>query len=133
MSYMISTRGRYALRAMIDLAEQETDRAVPLRDIAERQGISLKYLEAIMPGLKDSGLVIGTAGKGGGYKLAKPASEYSIAEILEATEDQLAPVACLGDDFKCERADVCKTLPMWRKLNSMILDYLESVKLTDLM
>ena len=70
MSYMISTRGRYALRTMIDLAEQETDHAVPLRDIAERQGISLKYLEAIMPGLKDSGLVIGTAGKGGGYKLA---------------------------------------------------------------
>ena len=133
MSYMISTKGRYALRAMVDLAEQGNDHTVPLRDIAERQDISLKYLEAIMPGLKDSGLVIGTAGKGGGYKLAKPASEYSISEILSASEDQIAPVACLGIDFKCERSDVCKTLPMWRKLNSMILKYLESVKLTDLM
>jgi len=133
MSYLVSTKGRYALRIMIDMAEQEHDVAVPLKDIANRQALSLKYLESIMPNLKEHGLVTAVAGKGGGYKLTKPASEYTVGEILRVSEDQIAPVACLNDGFVCTRADTCKTLPMWRKLDSVISDYLDTVKLTDLL
>ncbi|MBQ7621561.1 MAG: Rrf2 family transcriptional regulator [Candidatus Methanomethylophilaceae archaeon] len=133
MSYLVSTKGRYALRIMIDMAEQEPDVAVPLKDIANRQALSLKYLESIMPNLKEHGLVTAVAGKGGGYKLTKPASEYTVGEILRVSEDQIAPVACLNDGFVCTRADTCKTLPMWRKLDSVISDYLDTVKLTDLL
>ena len=133
MSYLVSTKGRYALRIMIDMAEQEPDVAVPLKDIANRQVLSLKYLESIMPNLKEHGLVTAVAGKGGGYKLTKPASEYTVGEILRVSEDQIAPVACLNDGFVCTRADTCKTLPMWRKLDSVISDYLDTVKLTDLL
>ena len=133
MSYLVSTKGRYALRVMIDMAEQEPDVAVPLKDIANRQVLSLKYLESIMPNLKEHGLVTAVAGKGGGYKLTKPASEYTVGEILRVSEDQIAPVACLNDGFVCTRADTCKTLPMWRKLDSVISDYLDTVKLTDLL
>lgn len=133
MSYLVSTKGRYALRIMIDMAEQEHDVAVPLKDIANRQALSLKYLESIMPNLKEHGLVTAVAGKGGGYKPTKPASEYTVGEILRVSEDQIAPVACLNDGFVCTRADTCKTLPMWRKLDSVISDYLDTVKLTDLL
>ena len=133
MSYLVSTKGRYALRIMIDMAEQEPNVAVPLKDIANRQALSLKYLESIMPNLKEHGLVTAVAGKGGGYKLTKPASEYTVGEILRVSEDQIAPVACLNDGFVCTRADTCKTLPMWRKLDSVISDYLDTVKLTDLL
>jgi len=133
MSYLVSTKGRYALRIMLDMAEQEPDVAVPLKDIANRQVLSLKYLESIMPNLKEHGLVTAVAGKGGGYKLTKPASEYTVGEILRVSEDQIAPVACLNDGFVCTRADTCKTLPMWRKLDSVISDYLDTVKLTDLL
>ena len=133
MSYLVSTKGRYALRVMIDMAEQEPDVAVPLKDIANRQVLSLKYLESIMPNLKEHGLVTAVAGKGGGYKLTKPASEYTVGEILRVSEDQIAPVACLNEGFVCTRADTCKTLPMWRKLDSVISDYLDTVKLTDLL
>jgi len=121
------------LRIMIDMAEQEHDVAVPLKDIANRQALSLKYLESIMPNLKEHGLVTAVAGKGGGYKLTKPASEYTVGEILRVSEDQIAPVACLNEGFVCTRADTCKTLPMWRKLDSVISDYLDTVKLTDLL
>lgn len=133
MSYLVSTKGRYALRVMLDLADRNDGEAVPLKEIAERQELSLKYLESIMPALKESGLVISTAGKGGGYRLAKPASEYTVGEILKVSEDQIAPVACLNEGFVCTRADTCKTLPMWRKLDSVISDYLDTVKLTDLL
>ena len=133
MSYLVSTKGRYALRVMLDLADRNEGEAVPLKEIAERQELSLKYLESIMPALKESGLVISTAGKGGGYRLAKPASEYTVGEILKVSEDQIAPVACLNEGFVCTRADTCKTLPMWRKLDSVISDYLDTVKLTDLL
>ena len=133
MSYLVSTKGRYALRVMLDLANRNDGEAVPLKEIAERQELSLKYLESIMPALKESGLVISTAGKGGGYRLAKPASEYTVGEILKVSEDQIAPVACLNEGFVCTRADTCKTLPMWRKLDSVISDYLDTVKLTDLL
>ncbi|MBE6526477.1 MAG: Rrf2 family transcriptional regulator [Thermoplasmata archaeon] len=133
MSYLVSTKGRYALRVMLDLADRKGGESVPLKEIAERQELSLKYLESIMPALKESGLVISTAGKGGGYRLAKPASEYTVGEILKVSEDQIAPVACLNEGFVCTRADTCKTLPMWRKLEGVISDFLYTVKLTDLL
>lgn len=131
MSYLVSTKGRYALRVMIDLSESG-DRLVPLKEIAERQSISLKYLETIMPSLREAGFVIGTHGKGGGYKLARPADSYTVGEILRVTEGPIAPVACLNGEFVCDRAATCPTLPVWRKLDSIINDYLDTVKLTDL-
>jgi len=133
MSNLVSTKGRYALRIMLDMAEQGEDAIVPLKDIASRQDLSLKYLESIMPKLKESGLVTGVAGKGGGYKLSKPADQYSVGEILKVSEDQFAPVACLNDGFICAKADTCKTLPMWKKLDGIISDYLDTVMLTDLL
>ncbi|MBE6518797.1 MAG: RrF2 family transcriptional regulator [Thermoplasmata archaeon] len=133
MSYLVSTKGRYALRVMLDMAEQGEGATVPLKDIAERQELSLKYLESIMPNLKESGLVTGVAGKGGGYKLSKPADQYTVGEILRVSEDQMAPVACLTGGFVCPKADTCKTLPMWKKLDDIMSDYLDTVKLTDLM
>ncbi|MBR4686607.1 MAG: RrF2 family transcriptional regulator [Candidatus Methanomethylophilaceae archaeon] len=133
MSYLVSTKGRYALRVMLDMAEQGEGATVPLKDIAERQELSLKYLESIMPNLKESGLVTGVAGKGGGYKLSKPADQYTVGEILRVSEDQMAPVACVTGGFVCPKADTCKTLPMWKKLDDIMSDYLDTVKLTDLM
>ena len=133
MSYLVSTKGRYALRVMLDMAEQGEGATVPLKDIAERHELSLKYLESIMPNLKESGLVTGVAGKGGGYKLSKPADQYTVGEILRVSEDQMAPVACLTGGFVCPKADTCKTLPMWKKLDDIMSDYLDTVKLTDLM
>ena len=133
MSLLVSTKGRYALRIMLDMAEQGEDAIVPLKDIASRQDLSLKYLESIMPKLKESGLVTGVAGKGGGYKLSKPADQYSVGEILKVSEDQFAPVACLNDGFICAKADTCKTLPMWKKLDGIISNYLDTVMLTDLL
>ena len=121
------------MRIMLDMAEQGEDAIVPLKDIASRQDLSLKYLESIMPKLKESGLVTGVAGKGGGYKLSKPADQYSVGEILKVSEDQFAPVACLNDGFICAKADTCKTLPMWKKLDGIISDYLDTVMLTDLL
>jgi Rrf2 family protein len=133
MGYLISTKGRYALRVMLDMAEQGDDVTVPLKDIASRQDLSLKYLESIMPNLKESGLVHSVAGKGGGYKLSRPADQITVGEILRVSEDQLAPVACLNGGFVCDKAPTCKTLPMWKKLDGIITDYLETVKLTDLL
>lgn len=102
MGYLVSTKGRYALRTMLDLAEHP-EGTVPLKDIAERQGISLKYLETIMPCLKDAGLVVGTHGKGGGYRLTRPADQYTVGEILRVSEGTIAPIACLGGDLVCSR------------------------------
>ena len=133
MSYLISTKGRYALRVMIDMAEQGGDAIVPLKDIANRQELSLKYLEAIMPRLKEAGLVLSVAGKGGGYKLSRPVDQYTVGEILKVSEEQLAPVACLNEGFICAKSETCKTLPIWRKLDGIISDYLETVMLTDLL
>ena len=132
MGYLISTRGRYALRVMIDLANHP-EGYLPLKEISERQDISLKYLESIMPGLKEAGFVSGTHGKGGGYKLARPVGSYTVGEILRVAEGTIAPVACLEDDYRCERADTCPTLSTWKKLDAIINDYLDTVKLVDLM
>ncbi len=131
---MISTRGRYALRVMIDLAEQHKDRYIPMKDVAKRQGISLKYIEKIMPILAKNQMIDGVHGKGGGYRLNRAPKDIKVGEILRLTEGSLAPVACLdcGGDT-CDRVEDCRTLPMWIKLDTMINDYLDSVSIADLM
>ena len=131
---MISTRGRYALRVMIDLAENGQSGYIAMKDIAGRQGISLKYLEKILPSLVVEKLVEGMHGKGGGYRLTRKPDEYTVGGILRLTEGDLAPVACLECNAeKCDRAAVCRTLPVWTELNKRINDYLDSVSLADLM
>lgn len=131
---MISTRGRYALRVMIELAEHSESKYIPMKVIAERQCLSLKYLEKILPVLTKNGFIEGIHGKGGGYKLTRKPEEYRIGDILRLTEGSLAPVACLECNAEeCQRKDQCRTLPMWSKLNDLINDYLDSVTLSDLM
>lgn len=131
---MISTRGRYALRVMIDLAETGGDNFVAMKKIAERQGISLKYLERIIPVLVKNGLIEGVQGKGGGYRLCRSPEEYSVGEILRLTEGDLAPVSCLECNAEsCERAAECKTLPMWRDFYKMVNSYFDGISLADLM
>lgn len=129
----ISTKGRYALRVMAALAADESGGYVPLRDIAQKQEISEKYLEAIIKSLVRNKFVVGVRGKGGGYRLVCPPSRITVLDILEATEGSLAPVACLeAGCAKCPRADACVTLPMWQGLNSVIRRYLESITLEQL-
>ena len=131
---MISTRGRYALRVIVDLAENSADCYVPMREVAERQGLSLKYLERILPLLVSEHLVEGVHGKGGGYRLSKAPSDISVGEILRITEGDIAPVACLENNaVKCEHIDDCRTLPVWKGLNDRINEYLDSVSIADLM
>lgn len=130
---MISTKGRYALRVMIDLAQNENENYVSLKDVAQRQNISMKYLEMIVSNLNKGHLVKSLRGKSGGYKLTKTPSEYTIGEILKVTEGSLAPVMCLEENADiCERAGDCITLPLWQKLDGVINDYLDSVTLEDL-
>lgn len=130
---LVSTKGRYALRVMIDLAQRAPGAYVPLRDIAGRQEISEKYLESIVKLLTRGGLVEGLRGKGGGYRLVRRPEQYTVGEILRLTEDTLAPVACLsGEENACVRAGACKTLPMWEKLREIVTDYLDSVTLDTL-
>lgn len=131
---MISTRGRYALRVMVDLAERDADKFVPLNEIAECQGISVKYLELILKTLVQKGLLKGHRGKGGGYRLTRPPEEYSVGEILALTEGPMATVACLQPGAEpCPRSANCRTLPMWRKLDGILHDFLYGVTLKDLM
>ena len=130
---MISTKGRYALRVMIDLAQHDKGQPVPLKDIAERQGISKKYLEIIVKDLVDGKLVKGASGKGGGYVLLRKPEEYSVGEIVERMEGTLAPVACLSKDAEeCPRVGSCVTLPLWQELNTLVHDYLYQKKLSEL-
>lgn len=130
---MVSTKGRYALRVMIDLAEQNKNQYIPLKDIAARQDISRKYLESIMVILSKAGLVDGQHGKGGGYKLNRAPEQYAIADILNLTENSLAPVSCLtGGANTCEQAAKCRTLPMWTELYQLINNYFENKTLADL-
>lgn len=128
---MISTKGRYALRLLIDVAEHQEDGYIRLRDAADRQGISEKYLEIIVRTLVQEGCLTGVRGKGGGYRLSKAPEEYSVRKILEAAEGPLAPVACLEDG--CPRMDGCPTLPLWRGLDKVIGEYLEGFTLADLL
>jgi len=129
----ISTKGRYALRMMIDLAEHCTGEWITIKEISERQGISVKYLEQIVTSLTRSGLLRSGRGSQGGYMLAKLPEEYTIGEILRTIEGKLAPVTCLEDDInQCERKDICKTLPFWQGLYDAINNYVDSVTLKDL-
>ena len=131
---IVSTKGRYALRVMIDLAEQHTQERTPLKEIAERQEISQKYIEAIMTLLSKNGFVEAVHGKGGGYKLNKKPEEYKVGDILRLTEGTLSPVACLEKGAaECPRKNVCRTLSLWTKLDDLVENYLDSVTLADLM
>lgn len=131
---MISTRGRYALRVMIDLAEHGGGDFVPMKEVATRQEISLKYIERIMPLLTKENLVEGQHGKGGGYRLCRPPEDYPVGEILRATEGGLAPVACLECGAKpCPRAAECRTLPMWKKYYAMTNEFFDGISIADLM
>lgn len=131
---MISTRGRYALRVLLDLAEADRQSYTPLKDIARRQGISQKYLESIMTALSKAELIDAVHGKGGGYRLRRAPEAYPIGEILRLTEGSLAPVSCLdGGAEPCEKAALCRTRPLWDGLNRLILDYLDSHSLADLL
>ncbi|MDY4220967.1 MAG: RrF2 family transcriptional regulator [Candidatus Faecousia sp.] len=130
---MISSRGRYALRVMIDLAEHGDGTYLPMKEVAQRQDISLKYLEKILPLLVAAKLVEGIHGKGGGYRLTRLPEHYTMGEILRLTEGDLAPVACLECNGQCARTADCRTLPMWSELNRRINEYLDSVTIADLM
>ena len=131
---MVSTKGRYALRIMLDLAQQDREAYVSLKAVADRQDISMKYLEAIVSTLHKAGLVESRRGKEGGYRLRRPPENYTAGEILQLTEGSLAPVACMEcGAAACGRADICLTLPLWKELDSRIDGYLQSVTLADLL
>ena len=130
----ISTKGRYALRMLLDLAQHRNKGFVPLKDIAERQNVSKKYLEQIVPILNKSDMLQTNRGFQGGYRLAKEPDQYTVGEILRITEGNLAPVACLsGPELKCERAATCRTLPMWRKFYNMTNEFFDGITLEELM
>ena len=130
----ISTRGRYAIRVMLDLAEHNNGEYIPLMDIARRQEISEKYLESIVSVLSKQKFVKALRGKGGGYRLAKTPAEYTIGSILRLTEGSLAPVACLEHDpNQCERIAVCKTLKMWEGAYKVISEYFDWITIADLL
>ena len=130
----ISTRGRYAIRLMIDLAEHNNGEYITLMDIAKRQEISEKYLEAIVSILSKNNLLVSLRGKGGGYKLAKDPESYTIGSILRLTEGSLVPVACLeGENNSCSRSPECQTIDLWEGLNKLINEYLDGVTIADLM
>ncbi|MBR4820010.1 MAG: Rrf2 family transcriptional regulator [Clostridiales bacterium] len=131
---MISTKGRYALRVMIDLAEHDAENQyIPLKDVAERQEISKKYLEIIVKDLVNGGLLKGASGKGGGYKLTRKPNKYTVGEILELMEGSMNSVACLSDKgFKCPREKKCQTLPLWEEYDNMVHDFFYGKKLSDL-
>lgn len=129
---MISTKGRYAVRVLADLAEHEGDGLVPLHDVSRRQGISIKYLQHITKLLVVSGVLVGVSGRGGGYRLARPADEINVFEVLEAAEGTMAPVACLVEGVpSCERADHCLTLPLWRRYYALMREFLTSITVAD--
>lgn len=129
----ISTKGRYALRLMLDLAENQNNGFVALKDIAERQDISKKYLEQIVPLLNRAGVLRTTRGFQGGYMLAKSPDSYTVGDILRITEGSLAPVACLEDEVNlCPKADTCKTIFVWQGLGKVINEYVDSITLQDI-
>ncbi len=131
---MISTRGRYAIRILLDLAENDDGSCIPLKDIAERQQLSKKYLEIIVKDMVSGGLLTGVSGKGGGYRLCRKPDEYSIGEILELMEGTISSVACLaGETNDCPRKDSCETLPLWAEYDKLVHDFFYGKKLSDLM
>jgi Rrf2 family protein len=130
----VSTKGRYALRMLLDLAEHRDDGFMSLKEIAEKQNISKQYLEQIVSLFSTSDMLNANRGKNGGYMLAKEPSQYTIGAILRITEGNLAPVSCLENELnKCGRAEFCKTLPMWEGLKDVINNYLDNVTLQDIL
>lgn len=131
---VISTKGRYALRIMLDLAQNSAGHFVSLKQVSQRQQVSLKYMEAIAAALNHDGLVVSQRGKEGGYRLSRPAAEISVADVLHSAEGSLAAVSCLeSGESCCERADECLTLPMWKKLDAIMDGYLSGVTIQDLL
>ncbi len=131
---MISTKGRYALRVMIDLAENDNGTYIPLKDIAQRQEISKKYLEIIVKEMVKGGLIKGASGKGGGYMLCRKPKDYSLGEIIELMEGSFAPVACLYDEnYNCSRTAACQTLPLWKEYHKLVHDFFYDRNLTELL
>lgn len=129
----ISTKGRYALRMLIDLAQHQGEGYIALKDIAARQNISKKYLEQIVPVLNSSGMLQANRGFQGGYRLAGSPKDYTVADVLRLTEGSLAPVACLDyNPIGCEHINKCSTIDMWKGLYKVITDYLEGITLQDL-
>lgn len=130
---MISTRGRYALRVLIDLSEHNNGSYIPMKDVAKRQEISLKYLERILPTLTKAKLIEGVHGKGGGYKLTRSPEDYTVGEVLRLTEGDLAPVSCLSSDAEpCERAADCRTLSIWKGFYDLTNKYFDSITIASL-
>lgn len=131
---MVSTRGRYALRVLIDIAEHDNGEYIPMKEVAARQDISLNYIERIMPVLTKAKLVEGIHGKGGGYRLTKSPGQYRVGDVLRLTEGDLAPVACLGCEQKgCARMEKCPTFSMWNKFYALTNEYFDGITLADLM
>ncbi len=131
---LISTKGRYALRVMIDLAEHECGEFIPLKEVAKRQEISDKYLENIVRILTHKGLLQGQRGKGGGYKLTKDPYEYTVGSVLKAAEESISPVSCLQDiPNNCKRAKDCRTLPMWERLDTLLDEFFEGITIGELL
>ena len=131
---MISTRGRYAIRVMLDLAEHDQGGYIPLKDIAARQEISKKYLEIIVKDMVAGNLLVGASGKGGGYRLCRKPEEYTVGEIIEWMEGSLSPVACLLDGAApCPRAAGCRTLPLWEEYDRLTHDFFYGKHLSDLL
>jgi Rrf2 family protein len=129
----ITSKGRYALRVMLDLAQHPEDGFISLKTVAERQGISMKYLESIVGSLKKAELLDSTRGKEGGYRLSREPAAYTVEEILRSIEDNLAPVSCIKDgSIQCDRAAACLTIPMWKELDDITNAYLKTVSLEDL-
>lgn len=131
---LISSRGRYTIYVLVDLAKHMDEGYVPLKEIASRQGISKKYMENILKILVENGLLEGIKGKGGGYRLTMQPKNYTLGTILRLTEGSLAPVACAAPDHTgCTRTETCPSRPVWQKLDRLINDYLDSVTLEDLL
>ena len=129
---MISTKGRYSIRILLDLAEHRNGGYIPIKEVAARQEISLKYVEKLMPALKNAGLIDSTHGIGGGYRLTREPDEYTLWEILRLAEGDLAPVACLQENAAaCSRAAECRTLPVWEKYYELTKDYFSGITLAD--
>lgn len=131
---IVSTKGRYALRVMLCFAQRDGGEYVPLKEIAEAEGISQKYLESIMTILSKAGFVDAVHGKGGGYRLNRPVEAYTVGSILKLTEGSLAPVSCTTQGAAaCARSTCCQTLPMWERLEKMIDEFFEGITLADLL
>ena len=131
---LVSTRGRYALCMLVDLAEHDGDRYIPLCEIAARQQISGKYLECILKCLVKENILVGCRGKCGGYRLGRPASEITVADVLRLTEGSLVPVSCMAEDCSpCPDAASCRTLPMWQRFSELANDFFDSISIADLM